>query len=136
MALITWDEQRYSVQVAELDTHHRTLIGYINELNEAMKEGKGREKSPELVKQLVDYTRYHFSREEELLQTTRYPDLAVHQKEHQAFIAKVTDMVRDLQQGKTAIAVTLLNFLHDWLLKHITGTDRKYSAHLLANGVK
>ena len=42
MALITWNDT-LSVNVEEIDQQHRTLIAMINELNEAMKLGKGKD---------------------------------------------------------------------------------------------
>jgi hemerythrin len=42
MALIDWDAS-YSVQVDEIDQQHQKLIAMINELNEAMKQRKGKE---------------------------------------------------------------------------------------------
>ncbi len=42
MALIDWDKS-LSVNVEEIDQQHKKLIAMINELNEAMRNGKGKE---------------------------------------------------------------------------------------------
>ena len=41
MALLNWDSS-LSVNVAEIDKQHKKLINMINELNEAMKRGEGK----------------------------------------------------------------------------------------------
>ena len=42
MSFIEWDE-KYSVQVKEIDEQHQKLIGLINTLHDAMRDGKGRD---------------------------------------------------------------------------------------------
>ena len=43
MSLIQWSDE-YSVMVREMDDQHKTLVGMINDLHEAMKSGKGKDK--------------------------------------------------------------------------------------------
>jgi hemerythrin len=40
MALIQWNDG-LSVNVVEIDRQHQKLIGMINDLNDAMRQGKG-----------------------------------------------------------------------------------------------
>jgi hemerythrin len=40
MSLIQWND-RLSVHVAEIDGQHQKLVGMINDLNDAMRQGKG-----------------------------------------------------------------------------------------------
>jgi len=63
MALISWNDN-LSVHVGEIDRQHQQLIKMINDLDDAMKQGKGKEVLGKIVKGLSDYTAYHFSTEE------------------------------------------------------------------------
>jgi hemerythrin len=42
MALIQWNDS-LSVNVVEIDKQHQKLVRMINELNDAMRQGKGKE---------------------------------------------------------------------------------------------
>ena len=42
MAIVTWNDS-LSVNVTEIDEQHKKLVSMINELNEAMQQGKGKE---------------------------------------------------------------------------------------------
>ena len=57
-------------------------------------------------------------------------------QEHAAFSMKVDDFAKKFQKGQLGISIELMDFLSDWLGKHIKGTDKKYSALFNANGLK
>jgi hemerythrin len=134
MALLTWDES-YSVKVAELDGHHQKLFSLINTLHDCMRVGKGRAIMGEIVAQLSEYTKTHFHAEEALMERTQYPGLDGHRVEHQRFMARVGEFKRDLDSGTSGNAVAVLDFLQDWLVRHIQKLDQSYSAHLNAKGI-
>ena len=64
MALIAWDDDKYSVKVREWDNHHKNIIKAINELNDAMSVGKGKEALGRILENLASYTNFHFTAEE------------------------------------------------------------------------
>lgn len=134
MALITWD-QSFSVKVERCDSEHRKLFDLINALYDAMKVGKGRAVLQQIVSELSDYTQTHFRAEEGLMERAKYPGLAGHRLEHQRFVAKVHDFKKDLDAGIGGNAVAVLEFLKDWLAKHIKTIDQKYSTHLNSCGI-
>ena len=134
MALVSWD-QSYSVKVAKCDEDHKKLFALLNALHDAMKAGKASHAIEQTVKDLADYTKYHFSREEMLLRQTDYPELAAHQAQHQNFVKKVEDFQAELKAGDHSQSISVADFIKDWLVNHIQQTDRQYSAHLNANGI-
>lgn len=134
MALVAWD-QSYSVKVQKCDDDHKKLFSMLNALHDAMKAGKGSQVVQQVVKEMADYTRFHFAREEGMLEKTNYPALAAHRAQHQEFVKKVEHFQHDLKEGRTAESVAVVDFLRDWLTHHIKQTDRQYSSHLNAHGV-
>jgi len=134
MALVTWDES-YSVKVQKCDEDHRRLFSMINTLHDAMITGKGSEVIRKVVKELSDYAKFHFSREEAMLEKTNYPELAAHRAKHREFVGKVEEFQRNVEQGATGQSISVLNFLNNWLTHHIKETDKKYSAHVNKAGV-
>ena len=135
MALINWSDN-LSVNVAEIDQQHKRLIAMINELNDAMKLGKGKEVLGKIIQGLLGYTITHFKTEEKYFAQFGYPDTDNHQKEHAAFIQKVTEFKDGFNNKKISLAIDVMNFLSDWLKKHIMGTDKKYSQFFNEKGLK
>lgn len=40
MPLMTWNDNEFSVNIKELDTHHKRLFDLVNDLHDTMKQGK------------------------------------------------------------------------------------------------
>jgi len=133
MSLVTWD-QSYSVKVNQIDLEHQKLFDLLNSLHDAMSSGKGRAIVGQIVAELHTYARTHFQDEEALMQRASYPGLPGHRLEHQRFIARVAEFEKDLAAGKANV-VAVLEFLKDWLSKHIKKVDQSYSTHLNAHGI-
>ncbi|MBI5142129.1 MAG: bacteriohemerythrin [Nitrospirae bacterium] len=135
MALFTWDD-RFSVNVREIDEQHKRLIGMINELHDGMKSGGGKAAVAPILKRLVDYTLYHFSTEERYMAQHRYPGELAHKTEHKKFTDKVMDFHKKFDAGTAAVSLELMTFLKSWLTDHIMVTDKKYSKHFNDHGLK
>ena len=78
---IAWNVS-LSVGVDKFDAHHRKLIGLINKLYLNMEEGAGVDVLKETLSELVSYTDYHFSAEEEAFAQFGYPQMESHIEQH------------------------------------------------------
>lgn len=134
MALINWDD-KYSVKIKEIDNQHQKLVRLINLLHDAMKEGKGKQVVGKILNDLVDYTVFHFTYEEKLFDRYSYPGGQAHKFEHNDLVQKVKKYVDNFQSEKPVLPMEVMNFLQNWLLNHINGTDKKYSSFLISKGV-
>ena len=112
MPLFQWS-QNLSVNIAEIDTQHKRLVDLINHLHDSMKEGKGREAMGKILKDLTDYTVYHFSTEEKLFEKYGYPESARHKKEHEDLTKQVLDIGRKYNAGDMILTMDLMNFLKE-----------------------
>ncbi len=135
MALIQWDDS-FSVKVNEIDLQHKKLISMINELNDAMKDGKGKDVLGKTVSGLINYTSTHFNTEEKYFDQFGYPETINHKNEHSAFVQKVSQFKDGFQKGKLGLSIEVMNFLSDWLKNHIKGSDMKYSQFFNENGLR
>ena len=117
-----------------MDNQHRRLFDLINELSEAVAEGKGREVMISVFDALIDYTAKHFADEERDLEEINYPELDAQRRSHQAFVAKVMESRAGFETGTGMVASEVINFLNDWLVKHIGGMDKKYGPYLKRAG--
>ena len=134
MAQIVWNST-LSVGVDEIDRQHKMFIAVINELNDAMRKGKGQDLLEAIVKKLDYYATSHFMTEENYFALFGYPEADSHKKEHASFIKKTSDIRRDLSERKPALSVDVMDFLSRWLRDHIMSTDKKYSTFFRENGV-
>ncbi|WP_457573381.1 bacteriohemerythrin [Desulfolithobacter sp.] len=122
--LVQWDT-RIVIDVEEIDNQHHKLLDIINDLYRIMKRGEGPQAMLTLVDKLIQYTREHFSFEEDMLRRCGFPGL----KDHQALHARLIKRVEEYQQklhGGDMVADELMEFLSDWLVVHIKAVDTKY----------
>lgn len=126
MTAIAW-APAMSVGVEALDTDHKMLIAFINQLADAIAKSEGHEIVASVINGLVDYTEYHFGREEEMMRVCRYADLTDHAGTHRKIIEALQHL-RDAHGGGASdqIEQALLDFMRVWLMDHILGTDMKY----------
>ena len=133
MATVTWNES-YSVGVKALDEQHKRLFVMLNQIHEAMSEGKGRVVVAQVMNDMVDYVRLHFTAEEKLLEKYSYPGLNEQKREHAAFIKKVAEMQQKMRDGNLTLSIEVSQFLRSWITDHILGIDKKYVDFLISKG--
>lgn len=133
--MISWDNS-FSIGVAEIDGQHKQLIKMIHELNEAMRGGKSKEILGDILKGMISYVRVHFGTEEKYFRQFNYPEADAHQQEHRQFAQKVDEFAKKFHSGQLGLSIEIMEFLSNWLVKHIKGSDLKYAGCFIANGLK
>jgi len=135
MSLIDWNES-FSVGVAEIDSQHKNLVGMINELHEAMLQRKTNDVLGNIIQRLSNYTVTHFSTEEKYFDKFGYPNAKPHKIQHQDFVKKVTDFQEKFNKNQVALGIEIMQFLKDWLIGHIKGSDKAYTEFFHSKGLK
>ena len=125
---ISWSED-FATGNAGIDADHQRLLALFNEFSMAVNAGKADMVIRSVLDDLMDYTYYHFAREELLMQESDYPDYARHKKMHDIFIRQIDDVGSHLGVG-CDISAFLLSFLGKWLSGHILGADRQLGRYL------
>ena len=125
----------YKVNVAILDQQHQGLFDTVNELERALRVGKGNAVIDGILDRLMTYAGLHFAAEESLMQRHSFPGLPSHRIQHEMFRKKMTILLERQRSAKAGVAVELLLFLQSWLKKHVLRTSKQYSAFLNARGV-
>ncbi len=123
---ITWKDY-YSVGEPSLDSQHRQVIDFINDLYVSMQRGVDRQSIRPLLDQLVQYTVNHFQHEEKLLLEHQYPEFAQHKAWHDKMRQR-TIALRDnagLMTGRD-----LLVFLREWWCNRIQEQDKRYATYM------
>jgi hemerythrin len=135
MAFFEWKND-YSVGIAKIDDQHKALVGFLNELYEAMKAGKGKKTLDAVMINLVEYTKTHFASEESFMKLYDYPGFEVHKQKHDKMAGHVLELKQQFDSGKLTNPMLITTFLKEWLSKHIMGTDKAYGPFLNAKGVR
>ncbi|MGA2276827.1 MAG: bacteriohemerythrin [Terracidiphilus sp.] len=135
MALMNWNSN-YSVGVQKLDSQHTVLFEIINELHASMMKGQAQSLTGPLLKKLAEYTRNHFSAEEEAMASAQYPGIANHKVLHRNLVKKVEEYIDRHDKGELTLNLHLLNFLRDWLVDHIQKVDKEYGPWLNKHGIR
>lgn len=136
MAYLEWDEN-YSVGIKAMDNHHKKLFDIINELHNGMSSGYTDEVLRKVLLELIDYTKYHFTEEEDLMSKYDYPELSSQKKAHDKFIETLQDLQQqfDERKGELAIIMKMQNLLRSWWVDHVIGFDKKYGPYLNSKGI-
>jgi hemerythrin len=136
MPLLDWND-RMSVGVSVIDAEHKTLVTMLNALHDGMQAGKAKETLGKVLDELIAYTASHFAHEERLFAQTGYPAADAHAAEHKALTKQALDVQAKYKAGATTVlSMEVINFLRNWLVNHIQGSDKKYGPHLNAKGIK
>jgi len=125
--LITWSE-KYSVGYDEIDNQHKRLVEMINELYDSFKQGDANAIIENILMEMIKYTDYHFKTEETYFAKYHYSDAITHISEHQSFVEQVSKFYDDYKDGSVMLSYDVMNFLRDWLINHIQGSDRKFGS--------
>jgi hemerythrin len=122
--LITWGSKTFELGIESIDSQHKKLVDYINELDRAIDIGQEKDTISALFEKLYNYTRFHFKEEEAYFFNLSKNDFLLHQLQHKHFIEEL-DRIIALEKIES-ISAELLYFLTDWLLNHIQVEDRKF----------
>lgn len=132
---LEWDAS-FAVGVDKFDNAHKVLFNMVNDLADAMQQKKSKEAVGRVLNGLAEYTVNHFADEERNFAQTHYPEEAQHKALHKKLVDQVVELIGKFNAGEQLIAQDVINFLQDWLVNHIKGTDKKYGPHLNKNGIK
>lgn len=133
--LLRWSAS-LSVGLDSIDEQHKVLVDLINELYQQMNSNATQATIGRVLTKLVDYTKTHFSYEENLFKRHGYDGEKAHRAIHTELVYKLLAFKGEFETGKSDISVELMEFLKDWLIKHIKKTDTKYVPFLKGKGVK
>ncbi len=129
MAFAVWKEN-YRVGSPAIDGQHQTLFRLVNDLHDAMAKGHGREMMDSILDRLIQYTRTHFREEEAAMLRSGFPGFQAHKAEHEALTAKVLELQKQFRSGNATITLEVMDFLADWLDRHILKSDQQYAPYL------
>ena len=135
MSAIEWNEG-FHIGVAEIDAQHEKLVSMANELYYAFMSGEDNAVLSEIVTGMSDYSVYHFGTEEALMRDHGYPQSEGHLAQHKEFTNKTLDFLLTYVSGEDqGLTIEVLDYLMDWWVRHIKGTDMAFGRFLQSKSV-
>lgn len=126
-------EDDFLLEVEVLDEQHEALVDMLNQLNTALAMQEPPEALAKQLDDIIAYTVFHFQTEERLIAEYDYPEALEHKDDHQRLTSEAKYLkARFLEGGELLV----LQWLKDWLIGHIVGSDRRLSEYLVKCGVK
>lgn len=126
-------EDSHLVGVEELDEQHRNLVYLVNRLNEALQRDESSEFVMQVLEELLAATTHHFATESRYMTSCHFPDQVKHEAEHAQLVNEAQHFKEQFKQGRELL---VLQSLKDWLLGHITYSDKRMGAYLVQHGAK
>lgn len=123
MSYWVWDDS-LNIGIESIDIQHRQIVSFINDLYTGHLSRDKLVVSQVLIG-LVSYANNHFTYEEELMATVKYPLEKEHKAAHVAFTKRVEEYLHAHEQGQD-VARPLMSMLKVWLTQHINIEDRRY----------
>lgn len=135
--ILSWNDS-LATGFKDVDLQHKKLISIIDAVFQTIKEYDPDYalKMAKILKQLTDYTEYHFSEEEQLMKQNAFPGYEGHKKQHDDFIVKVGKEIQLLADASPDDGYLFYRFLGTWLLDHIAKSDHAWAEWLTARGVQ
>lgn len=113
--------------ITQIDEQHKGLFDMISELKKAMKHSNvDNSEIRRILVSLVDYTKFHFSYEEQFMEDNNYSEIKEHKIIHRKFILELKNIIIKYNTDGTYTDVKLYIFLIKWLQQHIAVEDQKY----------
>lgn len=131
---IAWRKEM-EVDGGAIDDDHRVLIAIINEFTAADVTEAGLTRLHNVLDELDDYTKVHFTREERLQAAVLYPYRDAHHREHQELIRRLASLRNMLgtashdDQALRHVQMKVGSLLHDWLVDHIIKSDLRMAPY-------
>lgn len=115
-----------SVGIEEVDEDHRRLIKCLDDLFTACHAGQGPQVLKKILACLMQYSREHFSHEEDVMRRLGYPGLEDHRAAHAELVTELDDIIEQYDISNShELSNKTLQFLEDWLTHHILIEDKK-----------
>lgn len=125
--MIKWKKE-YELGVAEIDEQHKYLVEISNSAYEILNNKfytDKYDKIVDIIKELENYTIFHFQYEENYMQENKYKKFLSHKVEHDDFIKAVKNIdFKKMDYNQNEYLLELINFIVDWLVNHILQKDK------------
>jgi hemerythrin len=120
-------KDEYRLGVPQIDDQHEKLFNLGESAYKLLKDEFSTDKYDKIVaiiKELEEYTIFHFRDEEVYMESIKYRKLLSQKVEHADFIKRISEIdLRKVDEKQDEYIMEILDFLADWLVNHIIKQD-------------
>src|ERR1035441_6216331 len=84
----------------------------------------------EILHELLNYTEYHFTAEEQIMKAARYMVIKTHIIKHNIFKRQLSDLMHSYHSGKPHLNKDVVLFLWYWLKNHVLKDDKELTDYM------
>jgi hemerythrin len=133
MSIIKWREA-YNTGVDQFDEEHHKIVELINIMFETIRDKSDTQITLKVIEELISYTEYHFTNEEDAMKASAYRHTDAHIAAHERLIKRVQQFQVNISENFPEGTSGLYRFLREWLVEHIQAVDKQYGPHLKDSG--
>jgi hemerythrin len=136
-SLVSWSDV-YKTGIELIDNQHKELVNLTNELYKACLTGNDTLQTVflEAMSRMVEYVKFHFSAEVEILERINFPESAEHKRQHNELIKKILETSKEHNEGKKFVPNAFVRTLKDWIVSHIAVYDKNYALFIASQKSK
>ena len=122
-------KDEYLTGIEFIDNEHRRLFEIANEVYELSINEFIADKYDnirEVLRELREYTKLHFTHEEDYMKSINYKKMFSQIIEHKEFVEKLDELdIDSLDENSDEMISEILEFLTNWLVNHILYSDKQ-----------
>ena len=123
--LFIWSSM-YELGIARIDSQHKKWLAIMNKLYSSFVKNEAKEQILEIIKEMEDYTVYHFSTEERYFKQFGFTQKATHIRKHEDFKLEMKKFRQDYEKNPASLTYKIMIFMQKWLREHIMKSDKEY----------
>lgn len=132
-------KDRYNLNIDEIDKQHKKLFeigARVYDLAILDDSYDHYDEIMVLLNELLEYTEYHFTFEENLMKTYKYDGFGEQHQEHGFYVNKIKSISsKDIDNNQQKTIIEIVDFLSEWISSHILFSDRKYATYFKEKGI-
>lgn len=123
--LFVWSSM-YELGIPLIDSQHKKWLSIMNKLYSSFIKKEANTKILSILKEMEDYTVYHFLTEERYFKQYGFRMEASHKKTHQDFKTTLKNFKQDYEKNPSSLTYKVMTFMQSWLRDHILKSDKEY----------
>lgn len=125
---LAWDS-RFEVGNERIDAEHRVFLSLIRDLSHQSEIGVPEAQMARTLREIYKYADFHFTSEENIMETRGYPERALHQQRHRYLLAELENKMHGLHNREHG-ASPIVDYLFQWFALHTTQEDKRLAAYV------
>ena len=126
---ILWRNEM-SVENDLIDQDHRYLLCLFNSIELILSDKGLSDHLPFYFDQLLEYTQFHFDREEKIQIKSNYPGAYEHKLKHKEIIQRLEEVTEAIRNGDSGVKDNLVELVREWVIDHVVQADKEMTSHL------